>query len=438
MTSSPEVNVSTLSDRIIQSLTDNLTVVSSQRTAPEEISDNLPDLNDSTVGEAVIRRSEAELISFGVLIALVIAITVFGNLLVIVTILTTKKIQTPTNYFILSLSITDLCIGTLVMPNSAIITLHWEWPLGAIFCNIYTSVDVMLCTVSILTLFAISLDRYIAVTRPLRYQQQVTCRRVYKVCGFIWIFSFILAFVPIHLGWNSADGSVQNMANPRICAFELNKVYVLIDSVGTYFAPLTVMCVVYMNVLLITKRQVQEINKLSRLGQTTNMLSNRKKDKKHKISNGDNTHLQIPAKSSGFHSPPKLASDTKATITLASLVLAFAICWIPYFVIFTMKPFISEPVNVHIDLFCLWLGYVNSAINPFLYAYYNSAFRNAFARVLCRGCLATYIYDAKRKQRQRLASTFTDSSELSALNARLNGKLMRQTTPETMPFTVNS
>ena len=81
-----------------------------------------------------------------------------------------------------------------------------------------------------------------------------------------------------------------------------------------------------------------------------------------------------------------MASDTKATITLSTVVLAFAVCWIPYFTLFTVKPFISKPINDHVDLFTLWLGYVNSLINPFLYAYYNTAFRTAFARILCGAC----------------------------------------------------
>ena len=357
--------------------------------------------NNHTDMIASSRREVIELFFVGFILAVVMTTTIFGNLLVAVTVLRNKAIQTPTNYFILSLSITDLCIGTLVMPFSAVNTLHWEWPLGAIFCNIYTSFDVMLCTVSILTLFAISLDRYLAVTMPLRYPQKISCRIVGRVCAAVWIFSFVLAFVPIMLGWNTEDGSVQNMATPRLCEFGLNRVYVLLISIGTYFAPLIVMSALYMKVLMITKRQVQRLNKMCQMGHFGStdggLLRRGSTERQHRL---------------------KLASDTKATITLASLVLAFAICWVPYFGLFTAKPFLREPINLHLDLFTLWLGYANSAINPFLYAYYNSAFRHAFARVLCRGFLARYAFNTKtRRQRKRNAAKMTsDRTELSALN----------------------
>ena len=346
-------------------------------------------------------RSNVELICVGFMLTLIIVTTIFGNLLVTVTVITNKIIQTPTNYFILSLAVTDLCIGVLVMPFSAVNTLHWEWPLGAIFCNIYISIDVMLCTVSILTLFVISLDRYFTVTIPMRYPQKVTCRIVRRLCAAVWVFSFVLAFVPIMLGWNTVDGNIQNMDNPRACEFGLNKIYVMLVSICTYFAPLIVMSALYMKVLLITKQQVQRLSKMCQMGHfgtvDGGLIRRGSTEKQHR---------------------QKLASDTKATITLASLVLAFAICWVPYFTLFTVKPFLESSINIHADLFCLWLGYLNSAINPFLYAYYSSAFRNAFARVLCRGILAKYIYNAKLQQRRHNANLARDTDEFSALNGR--------------------
>ena len=73
-------------------------------------------------------------------------------------------------------------------------------------------------------------------------------------------------------GWNTHDGHIQNMANPSVCVFEGNKIYVLLVAVGTYFAPLIVMCAVYIRVFIIARGQVRQINQLVK--QTVRMFNN--------------------------------------------------------------------------------------------------------------------------------------------------------------------
>lgn len=250
------------------------------------------------------------------------------------------------------------------------------------------------------------------MTRPLHYHQIVshsgTARRV---VALVWLFSLVMSFVPIHLGWNTPSGAVQNTSDPSRCVFELNKPYVLLVSVATYFTPLVVMSAVYVKILQITRRQVKEINgvfaqteqsKIALNPSSTAALEMRENSKPVASgvpwpSTSGTSDAEVPRGSPGSprdedRTPcsvgkrqQRLVSDRKATVTLASVVLAFVVCWIPYFVLFTVKPFLenSETVNVHLDLSALWLGYVNSTINPFLYAFYNSAFRQGFKRVLC-------------------------------------------------------
>jgi hypothetical protein len=407
-------------------------------------------------------RSAVETVALGGVLALIILVTVLGNLLVCVTIATNRRLKSPTNFFILSLSCTDLLLGCLVLPFSAINTVYEPWLFGPVFCNVYTSCDVMLCTVSILTLFAISLDRYYAVQRPLDYLRTMSIHLVVRLNIAIWAFSLVMAFVPIHVGWNSPSGTVQNYEDPSACSFQLNVPYVLLVAVATYFVPLILMCAVYAQVLRETRRQVRQINRLARIGCTSATKSSK--------SGGDsslttplvggvkvtgsgggssplvitntiadvaltpirqvNGHRVQTCLSNQFMQPPpaprnnrcsisrtisednalhrsrdlelkqqqaagalaaqqmrgqqKFLSDTKATATLASVVVCFAVCWVPYFALFTAKPFLASPVNKHLDLFVLWLGYANSAVNPFLYAFYNSNFRDGFYRVLCR------------------------------------------------------
>ena len=95
------------------------------------------------------------------------------------------------------------------------------------------------------------------MSKPNRYQSTMNSRVVWKVSAAIWSFSFAMAFLPIHLGWNTPDGTVQNWGQPSACTLGLNGPYVLVVAVGTYFTPLFVVCAVYVRVLQITRRQVR-------------------------------------------------------------------------------------------------------------------------------------------------------------------------------------
>ena len=58
----------------------------------------------------------------------------------------------------------------------------------------------------------------------------------------------------------------------------------------------------------------------------------------------------------------KIVSERKAVVTVASVVVAFAVCWVPYFSVFVIKPFVSSPVGHVVDQLTLWLGYANSSV----------------------------------------------------------------------------
>ncbi|VDK48482.1 unnamed protein product [Cylicostephanus goldi] len=85
--------------------------------------------------------------------------------------------RTFTNILLTSLATADLLVGLLVMPMSLLDLLHnHRWPLGIVsfskgkfLCGLWATSDVLLCTASILNLCVISLDRYMAITSPLKY-----------------------------------------------------------------------------------------------------------------------------------------------------------------------------------------------------------------------------------------------------------------------------
>ncbi|ETN75934.1 hypothetical protein NECAME_12033 [Necator americanus] len=66
---------------------------------------------------------------------------------------------------------------------------HRKWIFGRFLCRVWVAADVTFCTCSVVTICVISVDRYLAVTRPLRYKSLVTKTKVILVMIIIWTFS---------------------------------------------------------------------------------------------------------------------------------------------------------------------------------------------------------------------------------------------------------
>lgn len=71
------------------------------------------------------------------------------------------------------------------------------WIFGDVWCRIWLAVDVWMCTASILNLCAISLDRYVAVTRPVTYPSIMSTKRAKLLVAGVWVLSFVICFPPL-------------------------------------------------------------------------------------------------------------------------------------------------------------------------------------------------------------------------------------------------
>nr|QBH22222.1 serotonin receptor 1B [Nephotettix cincticeps] len=76
--------------------------------------------------------------------------------------------------------------------------------------------------------------------------------------------------------------------------------------------------------------------------------------------------------------------ERKAAKTLAIITGAFVICWLPFFIMAILLPIYNgSNFPPYIIAFFLWLGYLNSMLNPIIYTIFSPEFRNAFKRILC-------------------------------------------------------
>ncbi|XP_025773547.1 alpha-2A adrenergic receptor [Puma concolor] len=128
------------------------------------------------------------------LAGLLMLLTVFGNVLVIIAVFTSRALKAPQNLFLVSLASADILVATLVIPFSLANEVMGYWYFGKAWCEIYLALDVLFCTSSIVHLCAISLDRYWSITQAIEYNLKRTPRRIKAIIVTVWVISAVISF----------------------------------------------------------------------------------------------------------------------------------------------------------------------------------------------------------------------------------------------------
>nr|XP_048696031.1 galanin receptor type 1 isoform X2 [Caretta caretta] len=202
------------------------------------------------------------LIVFGVIFAL----GVLGNSLVIAVLARSKpgKPRSTTNIFILNLSIADLAYLLFCIPFQSTVYVLPTWVLGAFICKFIHYFFTISMLVSIFTLSAMSVDRYVAIVHSRRASVLRVSRNALLGVGLIWALSIAMASpVAHHQRLFHRDASNQTFCweqwpNPRH-----KKVYVVCTFVFGYLLPLLLISFCYAKVLNHLHKKLRNMSKKS-------------------------------------------------------------------------------------------------------------------------------------------------------------------------------
>ncbi|AWO99612.1 putative alpha-1A adrenergic receptor-like [Scophthalmus maximus] len=333
----------------------------------------------STRGTAPLDLRRA--VPVGMVLASFIMFAIVGNVMVILSVVCNRHLRIPTNYFIINLAIADLLLGTTVLPVSATLEVLDSWVFGRIFCDIWAAVDVLCCTASIMSLCAISIDRYIGVRYPLQYPMIVTEKRALLAMLGVWILAIVISIGPL-LGWKQPPSQ-----DDTTCQITEEPFYTLFSSFGSFYIPLAVILAMYCRVYVVAKRTTKnlEAGVMRERQQDSNELTLR-----IHCRNQQQVHELCPGASAGRSTLSvkllKFSREKKAAKTLGVVVGMFILCWLPFFLVLPIGSFNSSlrpPETCFKVIF--WLGYFNSCLNPIIYSCYSRDFKQAFIRILrCR------------------------------------------------------
>ncbi|XP_058062112.1 5-hydroxytryptamine receptor 1-like [Anopheles bellator] len=335
-----------------------------------------------------------------VLLAVIVG-TVIGNMLVCVAVCLVRKLRRPCNYLLVSLAISDLCVALLVMPPALLYEVLEEWRFGEVFCDIWVAFDVLSCTASILNLCAISVDRYWAITKPLEYGVKRTPRRMIACIVLVWLAAACISLPPLLI-----LGNEHQINGQPACSVCQNFFYQIYATLGSFYIPLAVMLFVYCQIFRAARRIVMEEKRAQkRLESAINGATLVQQQQQKKVLPFTGNHqtggaergktilgTRAPSTTTTTTSSPQhkrlrfqLAKERKASTTLGIIMSAFTICWLPFFILALVRPFMKDDHRT-LSSFFLWLGYANSLLNPIIYATLNRDFRKPFQEILYFRC----------------------------------------------------
>ncbi|KAK0086223.1 hypothetical protein PV325_003574 [Microctonus aethiopoides] len=338
-------------------------------------------------------------VSKGCFLGFIIVAAVFGNLLVIVSVMRHRKLRIITNYFVVSLALADMLVAMFAMTFNLSVQVTGRWLFGYFMCDVWNSLDVYFSTSSILHLMCISVDRYYAIVTPLKYPINMTKRVVAHMLLACWLSPAIISFVPIFNGWyTTTDNENYRYMHPDICEFKVNEGYAILSSSISFWIPCTIMTLTYCAIFREANKQEKQMH--SRMGNAM-LLSHRPSRDINNLNGelnrgGSSKTLTLNEISTDLlHTPTKdrslmtMKREHKAARTLGIIMGTFILCWLPFFLWYVTTSLCGSrchcpEIVVHI---VFWIGYTNSALNPLIYAYFNRDFREAFKNTLqCAFC----------------------------------------------------
>ncbi|XP_042589029.1 alpha-2B adrenergic receptor-like [Cyprinus carpio] len=191
---------------------------------------------------------------FATAMTLIMLVTIFGNILVIIAVLTCRSLRGPQNLFLVSLAAADILVATLIIPFSLANELMGYWYFESFWCEIFLALDVLFCTSSIMHLCAISLDRYLSISRPVQYATQRTPRKIKGAILVVWLISAVISFPPL-VSMNKTP-LVKDGGGPQ-CKLNEDVWYILYSSIGSFFSPCLIMILVYVRIYQIAKKHTR-------------------------------------------------------------------------------------------------------------------------------------------------------------------------------------
>ena len=276
-----------------------------------------------------------------------------GNSLVCLAVYRQPSLRTTSNAFIVNLAVTDIVASNILIPLEALYLVYFPGvPLSGPAINAWNTLFLCFLVSSILNFTAVSVDRYIRIVFPMRYDRVMTSSLGAGLLGGIWVYSSALAVLMYFAFETPEDG---------IYSFQLdNRFFISFLSIGVVL-PFCVIVILYFKIFRLSRHHNHRIFILQPLPFE------------------NSTQMTLALKRS-----TSFLGEVRSAKTIGIVICCFVVTWFPFLVYQLIFMFMdqSDCTLDKLDTVTCWLTYLSGVLNPVTYAARDSNFRRAFRRII--------------------------------------------------------
>ncbi|XP_039531353.1 opsin 4xa isoform X3 [Pimephales promelas] len=295
-------------------------------------------------------------------VAIIGAVGVIGNLLVMYAFFCNKKLRTPPNYFIMNLAVSDFLMAITQSPIFFVNCMYKEWVFGEMGCKMYAFCGALFGITSMINLLAISIDRYVVITKPLQAIGWTSGRRTLIIILLVWIYSLAWSLAPL-LGWSSyiPEGLMTSCTWDYVTSTPANKSYTLMLCCFVFFIPLGIISYCYFFMFLAIRNASRDLEKMGSHVRKTTLIQQQ-----------------------------SIKTEWKLAKIAFVVIIVFVLSWSPYACVTLIAwAGYSHVLSPYSKAVPAVIAKASAIYNPFIYAIIRSKYRDTLAeKVPCLHFLA--------------------------------------------------
>ncbi|XP_055014422.1 G-protein coupled receptor 26 [Boleophthalmus pectinirostris] len=270
--------------------------------------------------------------------------------------------------FILNLSFSNILLTVINMPATFLGVVEGDTPFGDLFCQGVAFAETFLTTNAMLSMAALSMDRWVAVVFPLSYSSKMRYRDALLIVVYSWLHSGTFSVTQLLMDWGGFSHTYAS------CTVHLNTeagsprstfaTFTALFHSSSFALCLLVLCFAYIKVLRVARFHCKRIDVIT--VQTLLLLVD--------------IHPSVKERCLAQQKKRRQRATKKIFIFIGSFIFFFS----PYVItrLVELVPSVHIPRYWGISSKCL--SYAKASTDPFVYCLLRQQYRRALVSVICR------------------------------------------------------